>query len=137
VILAGAQTNCIQLKSGKIVCPTSFPNPVNYGMTFNVSLFQELGQVIATELRALWLLGATEYSAWSGRGHAGLDCWSPNINIARDPRWGRNQETPSEDPYLNGLFGYWYTKGNNTRLRTRYLFSFQGYKRAKTPGTLK
>jgi beta-D-xylosidase 4 len=43
--------------------------------------------------------------------HIGLDCWSPNINIARDPRWGRNQEVPSEDPFVNGMFGTQYTLG--------------------------
>lgn len=70
-----------------------------------------MGQVIGDELRALWLAGATEESHWSGRPHAGLDCWSPNINIARDPRWGRNQEVPSEDPLMNGRFGSGYTRG--------------------------
>jgi beta-glucosidase-like glycosyl hydrolase len=73
-------------------CPASFPNPINYGFAFNDSLSFQLGAIIATETRALWLLGAQEESAWSGRPHIGLDCWSPNININRDPRWGRNQE---------------------------------------------
>lgn len=106
----GVQTNCVEL-NGEIKCPTSFPNPVNYGATFNTSLFRDLGSIIGQELRALWLLGAEEYSSWSGRPHAGLDCWSPNINLNRDPRWGRNQEVPSEDPLVNGLFGTGYTQG--------------------------
>lgn len=89
----------------------SFPNPVNYGFTFNKSLAYELGAIIATEQRALWLAGATEESPWSGLPHAGLDAWSPNININRDPRWGRNQEVPSEDPLVNGWFGTGYTLG--------------------------
>jgi len=116
----GVQTSCVLYK-GQTLCPTSFPNPVNFGMTFNSTLFLNLAQVISTELRALWLLGAVEASQWSGRGHAGLDCWSPNINIARDPRWGRNQETPSEDPTLNGLFGKLYTKGLQEGEDSRYL----------------
>lgn len=44
-------------------------------------------------------------------GAAGLDVWSPNINIARDPRWGRSVEVASEDPYTNGVFGTQYTLG--------------------------
>lgn len=66
--------SCVEI-SGKTICPTSFPNPVNFGATWNASAFLSLGSTIATELRALWLLGATEESAWSGRPHAGLDCW--------------------------------------------------------------
>ena len=65
---------------------------MNYGATWNASLTWEMAQIIADEQRALWLLGAVEDSSWAGRPHIGLDCWSPNININRDPRWGRNQE---------------------------------------------
>jgi xylan 1,4-beta-xylosidase len=86
-------------------------NPVNYGSTWNTSLFYDLGNIIGTETRALWLIGATEFSQGDGDRVFGLDCWSPNINIARDPRWGRNQEVASEDPLINGDFGAWYTKG--------------------------
>ena len=74
------------------MCPTSFPNPNALGATLNKSLWHSMGSIIGTELRSLWLQGVTEASAWSGRPHAGLDCWSPNVNINRDPRWGRNQE---------------------------------------------
>jgi len=109
--LHGVQTSCVKTVGGDVKCPTSFPNPVNFGATWNDSHSFVMGQVIADELRALWLAGATEYSSWSGRPHAGLDCWSPNINIARDPRWGRNQEVPSEDPLINGRFGSGYTQG--------------------------
>jgi beta-D-xylosidase 4 len=80
-------------------------------MTWNTSLFYQLGAVIGIETRALWLAGAVEASAGSGRPHIGLDAWSPNININRDPRWGRNVEVPSEDPLVNGLFGQLYTQG--------------------------
>lgn len=45
------------------------------------------GSIIGVELRSLWLQGATEASSWSGKPHAGLDCWSPNVNINRDPRY--------------------------------------------------
>jgi len=77
------QTSCIRLENGDIKCPTSFPNPVNFGAMFNDSMAHAMGRIIGVELRALWRLGATEYSSWSGRPHAGLDCWSPNININR------------------------------------------------------
>ena len=96
------------------VCPTSFPNPNALGASFNRTMFREIGRIIGVELRSLWLQGATEASTWSGRPHAGLDCWAPNININRDPRWGRNQEVASEDPYYNGIFGTEYTLGLQT-----------------------
>lgn len=107
----GVQTTCINNTKGQLVCPTSFPNPNSLGAGFNSSMWKEMGRIIGYELRALWINGATEASSWSGKPHAGLDCWSPNINIARDPRWGRNQEVPSEDPYMNGVFGVQYTQG--------------------------
>jgi len=107
----GVQSSCVSDGNGKTICPTSFMNPVNFGATFNRSLFFSLGAVIATETRALWLAGAVEDSDWSGRPHIGLDVWSPNINIARDPRWGRNCEVCSEEPMVNGLFGQLYTQG--------------------------
>jgi beta-glucosidase-like glycosyl hydrolase len=107
----GVQTTCINNTRGDLVCPTSFPNPNALGAGFNSSMWREMGKIIGYELRALWINGATEASSWSGQPHAGLDCWSPNINIARDPRWGRNQEVPSEDPYVNGVFGMQYTRG--------------------------
>ncbi|GMF17042.1 unnamed protein product [Phytophthora fragariaefolia] len=90
-------------------CPTSFLNPVNLGAIFDPQVVLEMAQVIGWELRALWLEGATEN--YRGGPHLGLDCWSPNININRDPRWGRNTETPSEDPLVNGKYGVAYTRG--------------------------
>lgn len=119
-MFAPRPASCVEVH-GKTVCPSSFQNPVNFGATWNKTAFHTLGAIIATELRALWLLGATEENAWSGRPHAGLDCWSPNININRDPRWGRNQEVPSEDPLINGEFGKLYTKGLQEGEDSRYL----------------
>lgn len=52
--------------------------------------------------------------------HLGLDCWSPNINLVRDPRWGRNMETPGEDPLMNGLYGKYYTLGLQNGSDPRY-----------------
>lgn len=96
--------------SGEIYCPTSFPNPVSYGCGWNTSSWYSLGAIIATEQRALWLAGATEENG-SPPPHIGLDAWSPNINIGRDPRWGRLQEVTSEDPFINGNWGAQYTRG--------------------------
>ncbi|KAG1705199.1 hypothetical protein DVH05_004132 [Phytophthora capsici] len=90
-------------------CPTSFPNPVNLGAIFDPQVVFDMAQVIGWELRALWLEGAKEN--YKGGPHLGLDCWSPNININRDPRWGRNTETPSEDPLVNSKYGVAYTRG--------------------------
>lgn len=78
----GVQTRCGEK------CPTSFPNPNALGATFNMSLVKDMGAIIGLELRALWLEGVGENNA-KNLPHAGLDCWSPNINILRDPRWGR------------------------------------------------
>lgn len=90
-------------------CATNFPNPVNLGAAFDPELVREMGRVIGWELRALWLEGARENYAKAP--HLGLDCWSPNINIARDPRWGRNMETPGEDPLAVGRYAVAYTRG--------------------------
>lgn len=57
-------------------------------------------QVVSTEARAMYNVGL-----------AGLTYWSPNINIFRDPRWGRGQETPGEDPLLSSKYGSGYVRG--------------------------
>ena len=106
----GVQSTCVNdTTTGTVYCPTSYPNPVNLGAAFNRSSWLHMGKVIGVELRALWLAGAKEAS---NQIHIGLDCWSPNININHDPRWGRNQEVPSEDPMINGEFGSLYTVGH-------------------------
>lgn len=66
----GVQSSCVS-QAGTTYCPTSFMNPVNFGSSWNKSLFFELGAIIATETRALWLAGAVEESTWSGRPHIG------------------------------------------------------------------
>ena len=103
----GAESSCVNQTDGTTYCPTSFPNPVNLGSTFNKSLWADMGSIIGIETRALWRAGAVDPHH---PGHIGLDCWSPNININHDPRWGRNQEVPSEDPTVNGLYGSLYTQ---------------------------
>jgi beta-glucosidase-like glycosyl hydrolase len=69
----------------------------------------------------LWLQNVGENHE-SNLPHIGLDCWSPNVGIQRDPRWGRNMETPSEDPFVCGQFGKYYTLGmQNNSADPRFL----------------
>ena len=72
---------------------TSFPQIISTSHSFNRTLFSSIGSAIGTEIRAFSNLGA-----------AGLTYWTPNLNIFRDPRWGRGQETPGEDPYLTSEY---------------------------------
>nr|CAJ65922.1 xylan 1,4-beta-xylosidase [Populus tremula x Populus alba] len=87
---------------------TSFPQVILTAASFNTSLFVAIGkvisQVVSTEARAMYNVGL-----------AGLTFWSPNINIFRDPRWGRGQETPGEDPLLSSKYGSGYVKGLQQR----------------------
>ena len=87
---------------------TSFPQAIGLAATFDDALVERLGDVAATEARA-------KYNALSARGdrdiYHGLTFWSPNINIFRDPRWGRGHETYGEDPYLTGRMGMAYVRG--------------------------
>ncbi|XP_065885783.1 uncharacterized protein [Dysidea avara] len=75
--------------NGQIPNATSFPQVINLGATFDMPLIYEMGKVISTEARAMY-----------NQGQAGLSFFAPNINLFRDPRWSRGQETPGEDPYL-------------------------------------
>ena len=81
---------------------TVFPQAIGMAASFDRALIRRMGEVIATEGRA-------KYNAQSARGdrdiYKGLTFWSPNVNIFRDPRWGRGHETYGEDPYLTGELG--------------------------------
>lgn len=87
---------------------TVFPQPIGLGATFNPELVQQIGAAISTEGRAKFNVAQkiNNYSIY-----AGLTYWSPNVNIFRDPRWGRGMETYGEDPYLSGTIGAAYVKG--------------------------
>lgn len=101
-------------------CPTSFSMPNALGASFNMSLVHDMAAVIGVELRSLWLQGVGENHG-NNLPHLGLDCWSPNINVNRDPRWGRNQEVASEDPFVLGEYAKAYTKGLQEGQDKRYL----------------
>ena len=87
---------------------TSFPQAIGMAAMFDDVLLERLGDVAATEGRA-------KYNALSQEGdrdiYKGLTFWSPNINIFRDPRWGRGHETYGEDPYLTARLGKAYVRG--------------------------
>lgn len=87
---------------------TVFPQAIGMAATFNPELIQQEADVISTEGRAKY------YEAISKGQHEiyqGLTFWSPNINIFRDPRWGRGQETYGEDPFLTSRIGVAFVKG--------------------------
>ncbi|XP_012437980.1 probable beta-D-xylosidase 2 [Gossypium raimondii] len=79
---------------------TSFPQVISTAASFNATLWEAIGRVVSDEARAMY-----------NGGSAGLTYWSPNVNIFRDPRWGRGQETPGEDPVLAGTYAAYYVKG--------------------------
>jgi len=87
---------------------TVFPEPVGLAATFDDGLIHEMAVVIGTEARA-----KHHQAVRAGRRDImeGLDFWSPNINIFRDPRWGRGQETYGEDPFLTGRMGVAFVTG--------------------------
>ncbi|MES3097856.1 glycoside hydrolase family 3 N-terminal domain-containing protein, partial [Sphingomonas aerolata] len=77
---------------------TNFPEPIGLAATFDAPLVRRVAEVISTEVQGLHTLGRR--TGRLGRIGTGLNTWSPNINIFRDPRWGRGQETYGEDPFL-------------------------------------
>ena len=87
---------------------TVFPQAIGMAATWDTDLVHRIGDVVATEARAKF--NARPASA-DRRIYEGLTIWSPNINIFRDPRWGRGQETYGEDPYLTGRLGVAFVTG--------------------------
>jgi beta-glucosidase len=87
---------------------TVFPEPIGLAATFDDPLVHEMAVAVSTEARA-------KHDQAVKAGHReiyqGLDFWSPNINIFRDPRWGRGQETYGEDPFLTGRMGVAFITG--------------------------
>ncbi|MFZ0419509.1 MAG: glycoside hydrolase family 3 C-terminal domain-containing protein [Candidatus Sulfotelmatobacter sp.] len=87
---------------------TVFPEPIGLAATFDSPLVHDMAVVISIEARA-----KHDQAVRAGRRDImeGLDFWSPNINIFRDPRWGRGQETYGEDPFLTGRMGVAFVTG--------------------------
>ncbi len=87
---------------------TMFPQAIGLAASFDTELLREVANVISVEARAKY----NEYSAHGDRDiYKGLTLWSPNINIFRDPRWGRGHETYGEDPYLTSRLGCAFVNG--------------------------
>ncbi|KAG9130897.1 hypothetical protein Leryth_006676 [Lithospermum erythrorhizon] len=85
---------------GVIKKATLFPQVILSAASFNRSLWRDIASAVAVEARAMFNVG-----------QAGLTFWAPNINIFRDPRWGRGQETPGEDPMVVSEYSVEYVKG--------------------------
>lgn len=87
---------------------TVFPQAIGLAATFDEKLIHDCADVISTEARA-------KYNEFQRKGdyniYKGLTFWSPNVNIFRDPRWGRGHETYGEDPYLSGAIGAAFVRG--------------------------
>ena len=87
---------------------TEFPEPIGLAATFDTDAIHRMAVVIGIEGRASYVRGMRD-------GHSdifeGLDFWAPNVNIFRDPRWGRGQETYGEDPFLTARMGVAFVTG--------------------------
>ncbi len=89
---------------------TVYPQPIGMAASFDAQLFYDVFSTVSDEARANWNrsdhnvfnvpMGAIYYP-----GNPELTFWCPNVNIFRDPRWGRGQETCGEDPYMNAVLG--------------------------------
>jgi beta-glucosidase len=94
---------------------TSFPMSIGMAASMDYDMLYATAKAISDEVRAK---NNDAVSKNSYAFHTGLSCWSPVLNIMRDPRWGRNQETYGEDPWLSGYLGRAYVtglQGNNSR----------------------
>lgn len=87
---------------------TVFPQAIGLGATFDRKLIRSIADAVSTEARAKHEIFRRRNN---NRRYTGLTFWTPNVNIFRDPRWGRGQETYGEDPYLTGELGREYVLG--------------------------
>ncbi len=87
---------------------TVFPQSIGMAASFDEELIENVGDIVSTEGRAKF----NEFSRRGDHGiYKGLTFWAPNVNIFRDPRWGRGHETYGEDPYLTSRLGMAYIRG--------------------------
>ena len=87
---------------------TVFPQAIGFASTWNTALVHQMADAISTEARARYQEALRQDRRVQSEG---LTFWSPNINLFRDPRWGRGQETYGEDPYLTGRMGVAFVTG--------------------------
>ena len=95
---------------GRAGMATVFPQAIGMAATWDVPLVHQEADVIATEARAKHNDYVAKHAGDSAR-YYGLTFWTPNINIFRDPRWGRGQETYGEDPFLTARLGVAFIRG--------------------------
>ncbi|HVU26280.1 MAG TPA: glycoside hydrolase family 3 C-terminal domain-containing protein [Verrucomicrobiae bacterium] len=95
---------------GRAGIATVFPQAIGMAATWDTNLIHQEGDVISTEARAKHNDYVQKHNGDSAQ-YYGLTFWSPNINIFRDPRWGRGQETYGEDPFLTGTIGVAFIHG--------------------------
>ena len=95
-------------KEGVTRCPTVFGAPPGLGSAFNRTVANNLGLTIGDEIRAFG--NANGHRSYQNRP-IGVSAWGPSLNVYRDPRWGRNVEVPTEDPFHSGSYGVAYTNG--------------------------
>src|SRR5918911_2805531 len=88
---------------------TVFPQAIGMAATWDPALIRRAASAIGDEARAKYHEALRRDGAT--RVNQGLTLWSPNVNIYRDPRWGRGQETWGEDPYLTGELGAAFVRG--------------------------
>jgi len=89
-----------EAQGGRLMQATSFPQSIAMGSTWNPSLMKKVANAISDEARAFY-----------DKGEIDISFWSPNINVLRDPRWGRNDEAYSEDPYLMSKMAVAFVQG--------------------------
>lgn len=93
---------------------TVFPQAIAFGAMFDDELLETIADAISTEARAKYFFGEQEENGgkpYDGLYNGLLTFWSPDLNLARDPRWGRTAETYGEDPYLAGKNGAAFVRG--------------------------
>ena len=89
---------------------TSFPEIIGVSSSFSKDLWSQIGAVVGTEARVMM-----------NYGNAGGTFWAPNINLVKDPRWGRLQETPGEDPIVTATYAHLFVAGVQGNRSERYL----------------
>ncbi len=110
---------------GRAGLATVFPQCIGMAATFNDSLVYRAFDVVSTEARAKY--NESRRHGSHGR-YQGLSFWTPNVNIFRDPRWGRGQETYGEDPYLTSRMGVAVVRGLQGPDSARYVKTLAGAK---------
>merc|ERR1712195_13494 len=93
---------------------TSFPQICGVAASYNRSQWHKIGDATSTE-------GRGKNQEYSGQMYHGLTFWAPNVNIFRDPRWGRGEETPGEDPTMNGEYAEQFVTGMQGGADSKYL----------------